>query len=195
MLISSTLGIRYETPPDQLRYILVKFREMLHAHPKIDRDTIRVRFAEYGPSSLDISIRIYALTREWNEFFAIREAVLLRMNDIVRASGTGFAFPSQTLYMTKDDGLDEELSEAAINEVNSLRVTQSLPFPLLSKEKIEELEGTLDYPPRGSVAEAKEQLSEEAEERLSTEGGELLLEERDAPLSKEKDEKKRSSRE
>ena len=189
MLISTTLGIRYETPPDQLRYVLVKVREMLHAHPKIDPDTIRVRFAEYGPSSLDISVRIYALTREWNEFFAIREDVLLRINDIVRASGTGFAFPSQTLYMTKDDGLDEQLSEAAINEVNSLRANQTLPFPLLSKEKMEALEGTLDYPPRGSVAEAKEPLSEKTEERLSTEGDELLSEEQEEPLSKEKDEK------
>ena len=93
MLISATIGLRYETDSDQLRYVLVKFREMLHAHPKIDRDTVRVRFAGYGASSLDIGVRIYALTREWNEFHAIREDVFLRMKDIVEESGTGFAFP------------------------------------------------------------------------------------------------------
>ena len=84
MLITATIGLRYETENDQLRYVLVKFREMFHAHPKIDSDTVRVRFAGFGQSSLDIGVRIYALTRDFNEFHAIREDVLLRMSDIVK---------------------------------------------------------------------------------------------------------------
>ena len=36
---------------------------------------------------------------------------MLRVKEIVEESGTGFAFPSQTLYMGKDDGLDENRSE------------------------------------------------------------------------------------
>jgi MscS family membrane protein len=34
MRISTTIGLRYETELDQLRYVLVKFREMLHATPR-----------------------------------------------------------------------------------------------------------------------------------------------------------------
>ena len=60
---------------------LVKLREMLLAHPKIDADTVRVRFAGYGGSPLDIGIRIYALSEDWNDYFAIQEDVLLRMKD------------------------------------------------------------------------------------------------------------------
>ncbi len=99
MLINTTIGLRYETENDQLRHVLVKFREMLHAHPKIHLDTVRVRFAGFGQSSLDIGVRIYALTRDFNEFHAIREDVFLRMSEIVKASGSSFAYPSQTLYM------------------------------------------------------------------------------------------------
>lgn len=58
-------------------------RLKLHAHPKTHRDTVRVRFAEYGESSLNICVRIYALTREWNESFALREDIYLRIKDIV----------------------------------------------------------------------------------------------------------------
>jgi MscS family membrane protein len=173
MLIKTTLGLRYETVNDQLRHVLVKFREMLHAHPKIHSDTVRVRFAAFGQSSLDIDVRVYALTRDWNEFYAIREDVLLRMSDIVKASGSSFAFPSQTLYMGRDDGLDSQRGEGAVKAVESWRKAGKLPFPRLAADRIEQLEGTLDYPPRGSVEsgtsdsevwETSEQLSAEPDE-------------------------------
>ena len=151
MLINTTIGLRYETDTDQLRYVMAKFREMLHAHPKVHRDTVRIRFAAYGASSLDVDVRVYALTREWNEFFAIREDIFLRMKDIVEQSGTGFAFPSQTLYMGRDDGLDNSLTDAAVKEIQSWRKAGKLPFPRLASDRIDQLEGTLDYPPRGSV--------------------------------------------
>ncbi len=165
MLIGSKIGLRYETDPDQLRYALVKMREMFHAHPKIDRDTVRVRFAGYGDSSVDIEIRVYALTREWNEYFAIREDVLLRLSDIVRDAGSSFAFPSQTLYMGRDGGLDQELGREVVEEVKSWRRSGRFPFPRLAPERMDALEGTLDYPPRGSP----ERLSGDAQETDSAE--------------------------
>jgi MscS family membrane protein len=169
MLIMTTIGLRYETEPDQLRYVLVKIREMLHAHPRIDSETIRVRFFEYGASSLDIQMRIYALTRDWNEFFAIREDVRLRINDIVRKAGTGFAFPSQTMYFSRDQGLDEKSRQTAVEAVQARRRSGQLPFPRLSRERIEGLQGTLDYPPRGSVeAGSPPEDWGEAAEPLST---------------------------
>jgi MscS family membrane protein len=170
MLITTTIGLRYETENDQLRYVLAKFREMLHAHPKIDSETVRVRFADFGQSSLDIGVRIYALTRDFNEFHAIREDVLLRMSDIVKKSGSSFAFPSQTLYMGRDDGLDSERGKTAAKEVESWRKAGKLPFPRLAADRIEQLKGTLDYPPRGSVeAGPFESQVWETSERLSAE--------------------------
>ena len=38
MLIQSTIGVRYETSPEQLRYLLAKIREMLLGHPRIHPD-------------------------------------------------------------------------------------------------------------------------------------------------------------
>jgi len=162
MMIQTMIGLRYETEPDQMRYVLAQLREMLHAHPKIESKTVRVRFAAYGASSLDVEIRVYALTREWNEFYAIREDVFLRVNNIIKKSGTSFAFPSQTLYMSKDDGLDKELSDAAVEKVENWRKTGRLPFPVMTSSRIEELADTLDYPPYGSP-HAESQESEEAE--------------------------------
>ncbi len=172
MLINTTIGLRYETDSDQLRYVMANFRKMLHAHPKIHRDTVRVRFATYGASSLDIGVRVFALTQEWNEFHAIREDIFLRMKDIVEESGTGFAFPSQTLYLGRDDGLDSNRTEAAVKKVQSWRKRGELPFPRMSMEQIDQLEATLDYPPRGSVEIGlpEEEVSETGEP-LSAEPG------------------------
>jgi len=158
MLIDETLGVRYETTPDQLRFLLVRLREMLHAHPRIDRDTVRVRFTGYGDSALNVEIRVYAATREWNDFYAIREDIFLRIYDIVTEAGSGFAFPSQTLYMARDGGLDADRGHAAENTVKRWRSTGKLPFPRLPLNEIERLEGTLDYPPYGSPESSRENL-------------------------------------
>jgi MscS family membrane protein len=163
LLMTETLGLRYETTPDQLRHLLAGLRRMLHAHPRIDDETVRVRFAGYGDFALKVDIRIYAVTREWNDFFAIREDVLLRVHDCVAASGTGFAFPSQTLYLARDGGRDPQRAAAAEAEVAEWRRTHRLPFPRLSAEEIERLRGTLDYPPQGSIdglTEAPESAAE-----------------------------------
>jgi MscS family membrane protein len=68
------------------------------------------------------------------------------MSKIVQDSGTGFAFPSQTLYLGRDDGLDSELGKAASREVELWRKTGKLPFPRLSADRIQQLQDTLDYP-------------------------------------------------
>jgi MscS family membrane protein len=88
--------------------LLVKIREMLVGHPRIHPDPARARFTGFGASSLDIEVYAYAMTRDWAEFLGIQEDVLLRVMDIVEQSGTGFAFPSQTLYFARDGGLDAE---------------------------------------------------------------------------------------
>lgn len=64
--------------------------------------------------------------------------------------------------MGKDDGLDKELSDAAVEKVESWRKTGRLPFPVMASSRIEELADTLDYPPYGSP-HAGSQESEEVE--------------------------------
>ena len=113
MLIQSVIGVRYETSSEQLRYLLVRIRELLLGHPRVQSDTVRVRFVGFGASSLDIEVFAYVMTRNKAEFLAVREDLWLRVMDIVEQSGTGLAFPSQTLYLAKDQGLDTGKTEAA----------------------------------------------------------------------------------
>ena len=148
--LSATLGLRYETSPDQLRHVLVQLKRLLLAHPKVDPDPARVRFVGFGAYSLDLEIFAYVRTTDWAEFLAVREDVYLRMMDVVAASGTGFAFPSQTIYAGKDAGLDAERTRAAEAEVERWRAEHRLHLPDVPARDAARLGGTLDYPPEGS---------------------------------------------
>ncbi|BCH27613.1 hypothetical protein MesoLjLb_73980 [Mesorhizobium sp. L-8-3] len=170
MMVRHVIGLRYETESDQLRYVLAKIREMLHGHPRIDDETIRVRLVEFADSSLNIEIRVYARTREWNDYYAIREDLLLRIKEIVETSGTGFAFPSQTLYLGRDEGLDAGLGEKSRRAVAEWRRKGRLPFPQFHPEMAKQLSDRLDYPPRGSpdYQLGADEMTEQKEERLSS---------------------------
>jgi len=100
----ATMSLRYETTPEQLRRVLEALRRLLAEHPRVLADPQRVRFVAFGAYSLDVEVFAYIRTSDWAEFLAIREEIYLRMMEIVAESGTGFAFPSQTLYMARDTG-------------------------------------------------------------------------------------------
>jgi MscS family membrane protein len=90
--------------------------------------------------------------------------------------------------MGRDDGLDSERGETAAKEVESWRKAGKLPFPRLSADRIEQLEGTLDYPPWGSVgAGTLESQVWEASEGLSAEPDDEEENERKPPSQKRGD--------
>jgi MscS family membrane protein len=103
ILLQTTVQLVYETTPDQMRLVLSRLRDLLIEHPKISPDPARVRFIGYGESSLDVEIFAYVMTRDFNEFLEIQEDVNLHIKDIVEDSGSGFAFPSRTLYVTQPE--------------------------------------------------------------------------------------------
>lgn len=145
------LAIRCETSADQLRYLLAEIRRMLYAHPRVESGSATIRFASFDASSLRIEISSYVLTRDSNEFIAIREDLLLRIMDIVEDSGTGIAFPSQTLYFSRDSGLDKEKAAAAEQQVQHWRDQHQLPFPDFAPADMATFRDTIAYPPPESA--------------------------------------------
>jgi MscS family membrane protein len=155
ILFNPSLGIRSETSPDQLRYLLAELRRLLYEHPKVETQSARIRLASCDPSAYTLEVFSYVLTSDFAEFTAIREDLLLRIIDIVRQSGTNFAFPSQTLYLGRDQGLDPAKTAAAEKEVEQWRDQHQLPFPDFSPTEKASLRGTIEYPPPGSAVAEK----------------------------------------
>jgi len=150
--LHTTLGLRYETTPDQLRHVLVELRALLYAHPRVDPAPARVRLIGFGAYSLDVEVFAYVRTSSFDEFLAVREDLYLRFMDVVAASGTGFAFPSQTLYVASDAGMDHERADAAEARVREWRARGDLCLPEFPPARVAALQASLDYPPNGAAA-------------------------------------------
>jgi MscS family membrane protein len=146
-----TLSLRYETTPDQLRYILAEIRGLLYRHPKVETSSARVRLIGFGDSSLNLEAFAYVWEKDYGNFLHIQEDLLLRIMEIVAESGSGFAFPSQTTYLAQDAGIGGEKTEKAILKVRQWREQGELPFPDFSPETIAKINDQLEYPPPDSA--------------------------------------------
>ena len=152
-LLQQRIPLRYETSTDQLRYLLANLRELLHAHPMTIHSEdypIRARFLGFRDQALTIELRTYIRTKSYTEFLAIQEDIMLRVMQAIQQAGTGFALPAQTLYMTRDPGLDPDQRAAAERQVREWAAAHELPFPDLDEAQRKRITGTLDYPPEGS---------------------------------------------
>ena len=149
-LLRTTLQLRYDTTMDQLRHLLTELRKLLVGHPMVTPTPARVRLVDFGDYSLNVELFAYLRCQDQNVYLAAREDILFRVADMIRQSGTDFAYPTQTLRLGRDAGLDDERAEAAEANVREWRKSGTLPFPELPDVERTDLEDGLDYPPEGS---------------------------------------------
>jgi MscS family membrane protein len=149
-LFQSSISLRYETTPDQLRYVAAKIRKLLIQHNKVLLDLARVRLSAFGDSAFVLEVFAFVRGADWDEFLAVKEGLNLRIAEIVRESGTGFAVPSRTVHYRRDTGLDDARAEEAEAEVRRWREEKRLPFPEFDFAERAEMADTLPYPPEGS---------------------------------------------
>ena len=146
ILFKTTLGVRPETKSDHVRFVLAEMRRLLYSHPKVETKTVRVRLTDIAGTSLSVEVFVYILTRDFNEFAAIREDLLLRMMDVMEDSGSGLALPSQTLYLGRDTGIEKEKADVAVKKIADLRDGKQLPFPDFHEQDISSFKGSIEYP-------------------------------------------------
>ncbi len=96
------IGVEYRTTVDQLRQIRDGIEAFLledeaFAHPP-EVPTF-VRIDRFSDSSIDIMVYCFTVTTSWGEWLAIKERLAYRIKTIVEEAGTGFAFPSRSLYV------------------------------------------------------------------------------------------------
>jgi MscS family membrane protein len=117
MLFKTGLGFHLDTSREHLRSVLSEIRQTLSSHPRIERDSVRVRLVELGSSALNVELVCYVMTRDYNEFAAVREELLLQIMNLVEDSGTSLASPSQTLYLSQDRASDKAKAKAALQPI------------------------------------------------------------------------------
>lgn len=146
ILFKTTLGLRPESKADHVRFVLSEIRKLLYSHAKVETQTVRVRLTDIAGTSLSLEVLSYILTHDFNEYAAIREDLLLRMMDVMENSGGGLALPSQTLYLSRDSGVEKQKAENAEKKIAQLRDDKKLPFPDFHQDDIATFKGSIPYP-------------------------------------------------
>jgi len=113
ILLKAVLGFHLDTSSEQIRAAIAEIKRVLSGNPKIEKSSIRVSLIELSPAALNVELVSYVLTQDFNVFAEVREVVLLQIMRFVEDSGASLAQPSQTLYLSQDDGAVKDKIKAA----------------------------------------------------------------------------------
>ena len=98
--VKFNVGLTYETSSNQIKAIVTDIQEMINLHKKTNQEG-RVRFQEFGSSSLDIMVMYFVDSPRWEDLIDVKEDVNYRIMEIVKKHKSDFAFPSTTVYLQK----------------------------------------------------------------------------------------------
>jgi MscS family membrane protein len=73
---------------------------MINQHEKTNQEG-KVRFQEFGSSSLDILVMYFVDSPRWDDLIDVKEDVNYKIMEIVKRNNSDFAFPSTTVYLQK----------------------------------------------------------------------------------------------
>lgn len=66
-----------------------------------------VRVDKFNDSSIDLMVYCFTHTTDWSEWLKVKEALAYTIKSLVEGAGSGFAFPSQSLYVESlPEGVD-----------------------------------------------------------------------------------------
>ncbi len=121
ILCRQSVRLRYDLSPDHVRYVLAEIHEVLMRHAKVEEATARVRLLRFGENAIEAEIYAYILERDYGEFLATQENLLLQVMEALERTGGAVALPSQTTMVTQDQWVDPEKAAAAQKAVEKSR--------------------------------------------------------------------------
>ena len=100
--INETIGIRYDDL-SKMKSIIDDVNTILSNNKKIDQSQkAKVYFKSFSASSCDFFIYAFTVTKDWEEFLAIKQDILLDVSDIIEKHNAEIAYPTTTVFINKD---------------------------------------------------------------------------------------------
>jgi len=101
-IISWVITLQYNTTVEQLK----KIRDEIEKYITTSKDYKTslghaVRVDKFSDSSIDMYIRCFTVTDDWDEWLKVKERLAIEIKQIVEKNNASFAFPSQSIYVEK----------------------------------------------------------------------------------------------
>ena len=96
------ITLQYNTTVEQLK----KIRDEIEKYITTNKDYktsigYAVRVDKFSDSSIDMYIRCFTVTDDWDEWLKVKERLAIEIKQIVEKNNASFAFPSQSIYVEK----------------------------------------------------------------------------------------------
>ncbi len=108
--------VTYDTSREKVEELAARIRQLIIDHPLAEASTCEVRLNNFSESSLDILVIFNLTVVDRAAELREREAVLLRIMDVVKDLGVDLAFPTRTLQIANAAGTvaARQKSEASV---------------------------------------------------------------------------------
>ena len=101
-IISWTINLQYDSTIDQLKTVRNEIEDYIKTNEDYKPELgYAVRVDSFAESSIDMYIRCFTKTDDWDEWLAVKERLAIQIKQIVEKNGASFAFPSQSIYVEK----------------------------------------------------------------------------------------------
>lgn len=130
--IKMSIGITYSSKMSDIEQLVEDIREMLQNHSMIAtsklnidkkpyllkkedligiKNTILVFIDEYAQSSINIFLYCFSRSPVWEDWLETKQDVIVKIAQLVEKNNCSFAFPTQTLYIEKNEESQEKARE------------------------------------------------------------------------------------
>ena len=101
-IISWIINLQYDSTVDQLKKIRDEIENYIKNHEDFASEIgYAVRIDKFAESSIDMYVRCFTKTDEWEKWLSVKERLAIQIKQIVEKNGASFAFPSQSIYVEK----------------------------------------------------------------------------------------------
>ena len=94
------VGVEYSTPLEKLKMIPDVVKKIIESTE--NTEFYSARFIEFADSSLNFEVIYHVTIPDYAEYVRIVEDVNYKLVDEFNKLGINFAFPSRTIYMSKE---------------------------------------------------------------------------------------------
>ncbi len=99
------IGLEYKTTVDQLTKIRDQIQDYIKKSKDFSKDKetfMSIKIDQFAASSIDIRVLCYTSTKHYIEWLEIKDRLVIEIKKIVEKNSSSFAFPSQSIYVEKN---------------------------------------------------------------------------------------------
>ncbi len=101
-----SVGVTYETPSEKVEEIPRILKEIIDRHEQARFD--RAHFSKYGDSALIFEMVYFVKDPDYNIYMDLQQSINIEIFRRFKEEGIEFAYPTQTLYISKSGDSGEE---------------------------------------------------------------------------------------